>query len=155
MDSVYRNLSFSDKNAIKEVVDIVCNSLKDNNFFIPYSDEEYESYLNNDDGIMIGAYFKDKLVGVGALLFESEKRYELDGCVILPEYRNKGIQKELIKRRLDFAKDAGISNVFVMSHPENKISLDNLKKLGFTEIETKLLSNGKLRTIMEIELNGK
>lgn len=153
MNIKYRKLTISDKPELKKLVDDICFDKNDSIFFMPYTEEEYENYIGEVNGVMIGVFDNDKLIGFGALLKESEDKYELDGCIIKPEYRNMGLQKELINKRIQFAKKNGANNISVMAHPENLVSLNNLKKCGFSKKENKILPNGKPRTIMELNLN--
>ena len=58
---------------------------------------------------------------------------DIDGVIVLPEYRGYGLQKLLVKYLEGKAREKGISNIIVEVTFENVYSLRNLKDLGYEE----------------------
>ena len=83
--------------------------------------------------IVYGAYDNNKLVGTAQLYFSeyyvekikqilslnSNSVAELGGALVLKEYRNKGIMKELSKRLIEEAKNKKYEYIVITVHPEN------------------------------------
>lgn len=60
---------------------------------------------------------------------------DIDGVIVLPEYRGNGLQKILVNYLEDRAKEKGITNIVAEVTFDNEHSLNNLKDLGY-EIKT-------------------
>ena len=58
---------------------------------------------------------------------------DIDGVIVLPEYRGYGLQKLLVKYLEGKAREKGISNIIAEVTFENVYSLRNLKDLGYEE----------------------
>ncbi len=61
-----------------------------------------------------------------------EGEYYLDSAAVLPEYRGKGIGRELIRHGVDVAKSLGLVPVLACD-PENENAYGLYKSLGFRE----------------------
>jgi len=80
----------------------------------------------------------------------------IGGSIVLPEYRNIGIHKELIKFRMDFAKNAGYHYIKMQSSPKNEVSNANAVKCGliyygqevyYNTVEGLILQNGYYKVL--------
>ena len=60
---------------------------------------------------------------------------DIDGVIVLPEYRGNGLQKILVNYLESKAKEKDITNVVAEVTFENDFSLNNLQALGY-EIKT-------------------
>ena len=58
---------------------------------------------------------------------------DIDGVIVLPEYRGYGLQKTLVKYLEEKAREKGISNMIAEVTFGNVYSLRNLKDLGYKE----------------------
>ena len=99
-----------------------------------YKEDLIENYMNsNKIPIMIVAVDDDKYVGNVSLIDDdfpeiARDRVWITELYVLPEYRNKGIAKILIKKALDTAKNCELQEVY-LSCLENLVCY--YEKLGF------------------------
>lgn len=70
------------------------------------------------------------IVAFGCLAFY-DGVWTLRNCVVHPAYRGRGIQVELIKERVGYARQHGAREVVIWVEPHNARSLNNLVKCGF------------------------
>ncbi len=119
-------------------------------FFLPFKESSYLRIVNDpiNDGEIYGAFYQDKMI---AWIFlsvsnrmEEIKSYipeingtcaDIDGVIVLPEYRGNGIQKILVNYLEKKAKEKGINNIVAEVTFGNTHSLNNLQELGY-EIKT-------------------
>lgn len=69
--------------------------------------------------------------------------WHLRSCIVKPKYRGRGLQKKLIKERLQYLSDR-TSVAKVSALPHNVYSINNLKSLGFKFEKEKVAPNGDL-----------
>ena len=88
---------------------------------------------------VFAAYYGDKIVGFGGLV-RSNGKWGLRICAVLPQHRGHGLQRKLIKARVDFLINnyPSVKNITVWVSIENAPSMNNLKKEGFVPIEEKI-----------------
>jgi L-amino acid N-acyltransferase YncA len=93
------------------------------------------------ENAIIFAEYKGKLIGIGGVhLFSREKvkhNASLESLYVSPEYRRKGIAKEIVKRELEFlAKSPEIKMAFAEIFSSQTASLVLHKELGFEVVGT-------------------
>lgn len=126
----------------------VINNFKDEEkgYFLPFKELSYLRIVNNPekDGEIYGAFYENKMI---AWIFlsvsnrmEEIKSYipgieglcaDIDGVIVLPEYRGNGLQKLLVSYLEQQAEEKGISNIVAEVTFGNEYSLNNLKDLGY------------------------
>ena len=84
---------------------------------------------HSDKGIFLIAKEKDKVIGF-CNLFGKNGRAEI-GIGVHPNYRNKGIGKQLLDKILKKAKEKGLRKVYAGVKKTNINSLNFFKKNGF------------------------
>lgn len=137
---------------IYDIQNIVIDNFKteEKGYFLPFKEESYMRIVNDpiNDGEIYGAFLDDKMV-VWIFLSVSNRMKEIknyipdiegkcadiDGVIVLPEYRGNGLQKILVNYLEDRAKEKGITNIVAEVTFDNEYSLNNLKYLGY-EIKT-------------------
>ena len=72
----YRKIDITDKDNLKNLIDIVLNGLERKEFFISFTEEEIDMMFDSSIAITYGAYDNNKLVGT-AQLYLSEKNIEI------------------------------------------------------------------------------
>ena len=121
------------KESLVNLIDKVLQNLERKEFFIPFTTEEIDMMFDDSKVIVYGAYDNNKLVGTAQLYLsenyveeikqilslDSNSVAELGGALVLEEYRNKGIMKELSKRLIEEAKNKSIEYIVITVHPEN------------------------------------
>lgn len=147
-----RTCNNSDVKDIYDIQEIVINNFKEDEkgYFLPFTEEMYLRIVNNplEDGEIYGAFYNNKMI---AWIFlsvstrmEQIKSFipdivgncaDIDGVIVLPEYRGNGLQKILVNYLENKAKEKGIANVVAEVTFGNEFSLNNLKDLGY-EIKT-------------------
>ncbi|MCL2339061.1 MAG: GNAT family N-acetyltransferase [Proteobacteria bacterium] len=93
------------------------------------------------------------MIGFGVMLITPD-HCEMDGAMVLPEYRNQGIQTRMNELRIAHARQIGAKKIIVKIHPECVASIRACEKVGFVPGETKTMSSGVLRTIFELPLKA-
>ena len=137
---------------IYDIQNIVIENFKteEKGYFLPFKEESYMRIVNDpiNDGEIYGAFLDDKMVAWIFLSVSNRmkeiKNYipdikgkcaDIDGVIVLPEYRGNGLQKILVNYLEDRAKEKGITNIVAEVTFGNEHSLKNLKDLGY-EIKT-------------------
>lgn len=137
---------------IYDIQNIVIGNFKteEKGYFLPFKEESYMRIVNDpiNDGEIYGAFLDDKMVAWIFLSVSNRmkeiKNYipdiegkcaDIDGVIVLPEYRGNGLQKILVNYLEDRAKEKGITNIVAEVTFDNEYSLNNLKYLGY-EIKT-------------------
>lgn len=144
-----------DSNDVKDIYNIqevVIDNFKESEkgYFLPFKEESYLRIVNNPDkdGEIYGAFYNKKMI---AWIFlsvsdrmEQIKNFipditgkcaDIDGVIVLPEYRGNGLQKMLVNYLELQAKKKGIFNIIAEVTFGNEFSLKNLQDMGF-EIKT-------------------
>lgn len=145
-----RKCTASDVDSIYDIQKIVIDNFKEEEkgYFLPFKKETYLRIVNNpiNDGEIYGAFLDDKMIA-WIFLSVSNRMKELkqmipklegscadiDGVVVLPEYRGYGLQKILVKYLEKMAKEKEIKNIIAEVTFGNVHSLRNLKDLGYEE----------------------
>lgn len=158
----YRKISNEDNDQLLKLMTIVLKELENKDFFIPISEDELEELYNDKICILYGAYDEDKLVAMAKLDLNDKydvvelkkclniKEYnvaELGRYLCLPQYRRKGIMKNLQKILIEEAEKLNYDYIVVTAHPENIASNKTILKAKFELKSTKMLSNGYYRNI--------
>jgi GNAT superfamily N-acetyltransferase len=89
----------------------------------------FKVYFHQSNCVCFGAFNGKQAVGGGAL-FITDNVAELGGTSTLPDHRNLGIHKGLIRGRLNLAIEKGCDLAMVTTLP-GTISQRNFEKLGF------------------------
>lgn len=151
-DLKIRLCTSEDAKDIYELQNIVIEYFKENEkgYFLPFKEESYLRIVNDpiNDGEIYGAFLKDKMI---AWIFlsvsnrmEQIKSFipdingncaDIDGIIVLPEYRGNGLQKILVNYLEKRARELGIQNILAEVTFGNEYSLRNLQNLGY-EIKT-------------------
>ena len=115
-------------------------------YFLPFKESSYLRIVNNpiNDGEIYGAFYENKMI---AWIFlsvsnrmEEIKSYipdikgtcaDIDGVIVLPEYRGNNLQKILVTYLEEQAIKKGISNIVAEVTFGNTYSLNNLEELGY------------------------
>lgn len=115
-------------------------------YFLPFKESSYLRIVNNPikDGEIYGAFYEDKMIGWIFLSvsnrMEEIKSYipdikgtcaDIDGVIVLPEYRGNNLQKILVTYLEEQATKKGISNIVAEVTFGNTYSLNNLEELGY------------------------
>ena len=145
-----RTCTTSDVDSIYNIQNIVIDNFKEEEkgYFLPFKKETYLRIVNEpiNDGEIYGAFLDDKMIA-WIFLSVSNRMKELkqmipnlegscadiDGVIVLPEYRGYKIQKILVKHLEKIAKEKEIKNIIAEVTFGNVYSLRNLNDLGYEE----------------------
>ena len=161
----YRKINIEEKENLRKLIEKVLNNLERKEFFIPFTEEEIDMMFDDSKVITYGAYNDNTLIGT-AQLYLSENYVdeikeilnlknvsvaELGGALVLEEYRNKGIMKELSKILIEEAKKEKYQYIVITVHPENIASNKTFSHTGAKIAKT--VSLGKyLRNIYLLDI---
>ena len=88
--------------------------------------------VNTDEGVWWIVYDgKTPVAYAGAIFLKEKNRVYLCRAGVLPEYRGLGLQRQLIRKRLAWAKSCGVSTVITYTDLDNVFSSNNLIACGF------------------------
>ncbi len=167
MELEFKIVEKEDKTQFLNLVNKVLGNLENKDFFIPYSDSEYNEMLNNKQyATIFGAYHNNNLIGVSLVCYdkaimEEEKLHfniktsnicELGGNLVLPEYRGLKIASFLQKLSIDYALEQNFDYVVSMAHPENIKGCKTLEGAGLGYLKTVKLNSGFLRNLYMLKL---
>lgn len=128
-------------------------------YFLPFKKESYLRIVNDpiNDGEIYGAFYKNQMIGwiflsVADRMKELKKLItdiegscaDIDGVVVLPEYRGNHLQEMMLKYIENKAKEKGIKNIIAEITFGNNYSLDNFKHLNY-EIKTWYLKDNSIK----------
>ena len=108
-------------------------------FIVEKYDEEILSnskkYIIDKGGEIFFAKTKDEIIGTVALMPTSEKDiFELSKMAVKPNYRNKGVGKQLLKKCVEFSKYKCLKSLILYSNKKLKNAIYLYKEYGFTEV---------------------
>lgn len=162
----FRKILETEKESIKSLSDIVISNLERKEFFIPFSEQVYQDMFDENKIIAYGAYDGNKLVGTAQLFvddcyineikeilnIENYKVADLGGYLVLPDYRNQGIVKELEKLLINKAKELDYDYIVFTAHPENISSNSAIKNTGAEIMKVITTGDGYLRNLYKLDL---
>ena len=142
----------SDVKDIYKIQNVVIDNFKekDKGFFLPFKEESYLRIVNDpiNDVEIYGAFLDNKMIAWVFLSVSNRmkeiKSYipdiegkcaDIDGVIVLPEYRGNNLQKMLVEHLEKRAKELGINNIVAEVTFENEYSLKNLQSMEY-EIKT-------------------
>lgn len=130
------------------IQNIVIDNFKESEkgYFLPFQESSYFRIVNNptSDGEIYGAFIEDKMIAWIFLSVSDRMREikgyipdikgkcaDIDGVIVLPEYRGNHLQKILVTYLEEKAKEKNIENIVAEVTFGNCYSLDNLRELGY------------------------
>ena len=147
---IIKKCTINDVDSIYNIQNIVIDNFKEEEkgYFLPFEKETYLRIVNDpiNDGEIYGAFLDDKMIA-WIFLSVSNRMNELkqmipklegncadiDGVIVLPEYRRFGLQKILVKHLEKMAREKEIKNIIAEVTFGNVYSLRNLNDLGYEE----------------------
>lgn len=151
-DLEIRICNSNDVKDIYEIQNIVIANFNENEkgYFLPFKKESYLRIVDDpiNDGEIYGAFLDNKMIAWIFLSVSNRmkeiKSYipdikgkcaDIDGVIVLPEYRGNHIQNMLVEHLEKRAKELGINNIVAEVTFGNEYSLKNLQSMGY-EIKT-------------------
>lgn len=151
MDEKKFKIRLCTSNDVKDIYEIqntVIDKFKkeEKGYFLPFDELTYLRIVNNpiNDGEIYGAFLENKMVAwiflsVSDRMKELKKHIpeikgkcaDIDGVIVLPEYRGNGLQKILVKYLEEKAKEKGIMNIIAEVTFGNEYSLKNLQNMNY------------------------
>ena len=142
----------NDVKDIYGIQNILIDNFKENEkgYFLPFKEESYLRIVNDpiNDGEIYGAFLDNKMIAWIFLSVSNRmkeiKSYipdiegkcaDIDGVIVLPEYRGNHLQNMLVNHLERRAKELGINNIVAEVTFGNEYSLKNLQSMGY-EIKT-------------------
>lgn len=153
LDNLYIRLcKEKDVSEIFDIQNNVINNFKEHEkgYFLPFKKQSYLRIVSDpaNDGEIYGAFLNSKMIAwiflsVSNRMVELKKYIpeitgkcaDIDGVIVLPEYRGNGLQNILVKYIEKRAKELEIENMIAEVTFGNEYSLKNLQRLGY-EIKT-------------------
>jgi GNAT superfamily N-acetyltransferase/DNA-binding MarR family transcriptional regulator len=114
--------------------------------------DEPETYILNNDGIILIALNNQTPIGCCALIKKDEHTYELAKMAVSPQARGKKIGLLLGRKIIERAKLMGIKRLYLESNSVLKPAVNLYLKLGFTHIENSSSPYNRCNVQMELLL---
>ena len=147
---IIKKCTIEDVDSIYNIQNIVIDNFKEQEkgYFLPFKKETYLRIVNDpiNIGEIYGAFIDNKMIAwifllVSNIMKELKQMIpdlegscaDIDGVIVLPEYRGYGIQKILVKHLEKMAREKGIENIIAEVTFGNVYSLRNLNNLGYEE----------------------
>ena len=147
---VIKKCTINDVDSIYNIQNILIDNFKEEEkgYFLPFKKETYLRIVNDsiNDGEIYGAFLDDKMIAWIFLSFSNRMKElkqmipklerscaDIDGVVVLPEYRGHGLHKILVKHLEKMAREKEIKNIIAEVTFGNVYSLRNLNDLGYEE----------------------
>ncbi len=158
----WRELDIAHCDAVNRLHRAALADVPDKNLVRPEKPAFFAAILSGE-GRTIGAFCEHTLIAYGVLQYQLEPgddpRPELDlgtatpiaklaGASVTQSHRGRGLQAELIRRRVALAESLGYSHQFSTSAPGNWPSWCNLVSQGFQIVALKMKYGGLLRFLL-------
>ncbi len=138
----------NDVEEIYDIQNIVIDHFQEDEkgYFLPFKKSSYLRIVNDpiNDGEIYGAYLDNKMIAWIFLSVSDRMREiknyipeingkcaDIDGVIVLPEYRGNNLQKILVTYLEERAKEKNIENIVAEVTFGNQYSLHNLQELGY------------------------
>jgi len=119
-----------DEKDIKELIQIDKATFGD----ISENVSDIKKVIESPNYKILVASYDDKLVGFVGLMFVNTLHYDamwIDLLAVSPDYRNKGIATELVKKAVQHSKTLNLEFISALVRTDNHGSLKTLDKFGF------------------------
>lgn len=161
-----RCLTPADRAVHQAMSRVICQALPNEDWLIPLSQEEYDTiFAAGSDDVVYGIFRGDRLIGTSSLvhdvsdlavipLLEEILRHpciEVSECMVLPEYRGRGLMLQLNRLIQAESERQGIRYLLATAHPDNVPSNTSLCHLGF-RIIGEITRFGKRRNLLVMEI---
>ncbi|MFD2248520.1 GNAT family N-acetyltransferase [Pontibacter ruber] len=93
-----------------------------------------QGYIISKGGYILMAAYEGEIVGACALINEGGGMYELAKMAVTPKAQGLKIGKKLGEAAIRKAKEAGASNVYLVSNRKLETALNLYRSLGFVEV---------------------
>lgn len=137
-----------DVESIYSIQQEIINHFKEHEqgYYLPFKKESFQRIVNDpiNDGEIYGAFYKGKMIAwiflsVAPRMEELKRKIpsikgtcaDIDGILVLPEYRGNNLQNILVNHLENRCKELGIDNVVAEVTFGNDYSLRNLEKTGY------------------------
>lgn len=152
---------------IMDLQENILSKLVNPNLFALTDLDQIEESLNKD--YCLGIYDKERLIAFGLLIINRPtprhtfhkltnpqsregRSVTVDSIFVEDEYRGYGIQQKLFEAFFLWAQAEGVRYMHTTIDPQNSPSLNNALKMGYHVVETKEMYGGKIRHILEKEI---
>ena len=131
-------------NQLKDLIDIVVNTMENKNWLIALSKNEIENIFNNENAVIYGMIDGNKLLAISGLFFDESdfieitktlnidhfKVAEISESMTLPQERGNNYMFMINSILVKEAKQMGFDYLIATAAPENIASNKSLTKLG-------------------------
>jgi ribosomal protein S18 acetylase RimI-like enzyme len=154
----YRFAKKEDADIINKFDKIINNHKEDSKYYLRHNKKNILKTISEGNKIIV-VFYNHKLVAWATLFLDIKEKHLLNWNLTLKnskksgilataavskKYRGYGIQKFLIKKRIDYLKKKNMKFAFVGASPENEYSLNNIKSFGFKFIKKIVIKHPKI-----------
>ncbi len=102
-------------------------------FSVPWSENAVREFIENPLCVMFCARQNEKTAGYVGLYIIADD-CDIANVAVLPEFRNRGIAKKLLKHATVFAKEKNVKRLMLEVRASNIPAISLYKKLGFSVV---------------------
>lgn len=99
-------------------------------FSVPWTEEQIKS---SDNTIFFIARYNGRAIAYGGMYTVLDEGY-VTNIGVLPEFRNKGIGKKIVKKLIDFSTKKSLSFLSLEVRCSNYVAIKLYSDLGFSEV---------------------
>ena len=124
----YINIETLDEKLLDEIL-----TIENDVFPNPYNENMIRSIVNDKDGLMIGCFFDEKLIGYIQILrnLYSNDDIVIANLAVVEQYRGKGIAKKLLYMACNHFESNEFTPIILQVRKDNEIAINLYKNLGF------------------------
>ena len=163
-----KDLTFENLSEILDLQRQCTDALPDPDIYYPLSRDELLESLHLD--IVPGIFAPDgRLVAVAAIVIgrvsdrnlaessddEKKTSFTFDAVFVAPDWRGYGLQRVLIDRAAEKAREAGAKQILATVSPDNRHSLANFTSAGYEITATVSKYGGLTRNILRYNLTAR
>ena len=164
MELTIRKGTFADTEALISLIQEVWQHMEKKEWLYLDDPEDVREMMNSGtmqlwvamDGDRLAAAFDILIPGLHPFNYGYDLDFDetallqvvnIDTVAVHPDYRGKGLQQKLMEEAENWAFDNGYPILLCTVHPENRYSLQNMLKLGYT-VQKELPKYGSTRYIL-------
>lgn len=146
--TITRPASLNDLPVLNEFLQMLVNAERPFDITLQEGDLIYydlKELIERDNSELLVLEIDGKLVGCGYAQIRPAKNYllykeyaHLGFMFVLPEYRGRGLNQQLISELMTWAKSKGIREVRLQVYTENNAAVRAYEKVGFKQILTEM-----------------
>lgn len=125
MDIIFEKMTLNHVEQVYQIEEL--------SFFTPWSKESIRSEVNNSLASYLVGLEDNRVIAYGGFWAVAPEG-NINNIAVHPDFRGRGISRQLMRHLIDMAKEKGIKELFLEVRANNYIAQNLYKNLGFKMI---------------------